>query len=153
MACGVYLAGNLIGLQAFLTYIRHLPTLIISVVSLTWSALRNSYTVQVSKVSILLLHSCSCTNAVVAVSYLINNVETNTYRYVCCAEMHKLKSGVMFQLIVCMSPAMSLRLMHATRLSIDMSFKWVSGKWEEFEIETWDNDHMQCKSFICLYKL
>ena len=53
-----------------------------------------------------------------------------------------------FQLIVCMSSAMSFQLMHAKRLSIDMSFKRVSGKWEEFEIETWDNKHMQCELFF-----
>lgn len=68
-------------------------------------------------------------------------------RYVRCAETHPLKSGD-FQLIVCMSANMSLRLMHAKRLSIDMSFKRVNGKWEEFEIETWNDEHMRCMSFF-----
>ena len=95
--------------------------------------------------SAFLVHSRSYINAAIAVPYLINNVDADPHRYVRCVETHKLKSGAMFQLIVCMSSAMSLRLMHATRLSIDMSFKRVSGKWEEFEIETWDNDRMRCK--------
>lgn len=101
--------------------------------------------VQDLKVSAFLVHSRSYINTIIAVPYLINNVDADPRRYVRCVETHKLKSGAMFQLIDCMSPAMSLRLMHATRLSIDMSFKRVSGKWEEFEIETWDNDRMRCK--------
>jgi len=52
-----------------------------------------------------------------------------------------------------MSPAMSVWLMYATHLSIDMSFKWVSRKWEEFKIETWDNDHMWCKSSVHFVKI
>jgi hypothetical protein len=50
-----------------------------------------------------------------------------------------------------MSLAMSFQLIHAKRLSIDMSFKRVSGKWEEFEIGTWDNKRMRCELFIYLF--
>ncbi|KIJ08971.1 hypothetical protein PAXINDRAFT_88132, partial [Paxillus involutus ATCC 200175] len=63
-------------------------------------------------------------------------------RYVRCAETHKLASGSDFRLIICMSPAMSRRLMLATRISIDTSFKRIHG-WQEFEIEAWDNHHMR----------
>ncbi|KAH0831831.1 hypothetical protein J3R83DRAFT_12681 [Lanmaoa asiatica] len=76
------------------------------------------------------------------VAQLVSNLHDNPQRYVRCAETHEIE-GMRFQLIVCMSPAMSLQLVHAKRLSIDMSFKRVSGKWEEFEIETWDNRHMR----------
>ena len=79
--------------------------------------------VQDLKVSAFLVHSRSYINAAIAVPYLINNVDANPHCYIHCVETHKLKSGAMFQLIDCMSPAMSLRLMHVTRLSIDMSFK------------------------------
>lgn len=48
-----------------------------------------------------------------------------------------------FSLVVCMLPAMSRKLMHAKRLSIDTSFKRLHG-WEEFEIETWDSDTKRC---------
>jgi len=78
---------------------------------------------------------------------LVSNSHDDSQRYVQCAETHEIK-GVKFQLIVCLSPAMSLQLVHAKRLSIDMSFKYVSGKWEEFEIETWDNKHMRCQFFF-----
>ena len=48
-----------------------------------------------------------------------------------------------------MSSSMSHRLMHATRISIDTSFKRVHG-WQEFEIETWDNFHMRCEYLIVI---
>ncbi|KAG6379689.1 hypothetical protein JVT61DRAFT_10211 [Boletus reticuloceps] len=73
---------------------------------------------------------------------LVSTSHDDPWRYVRCAETHDIK-GTKFQLIVCISPAMSLQLLHAKRISIDMSFKRVSGKWEEFEIETWDNKHMR----------
>jgi hypothetical protein len=41
------------------------------------------------------------------------------------AETHKIK-GVKFQLIICMTLAMSFQLIHAKCLSIDMSSKYVS---------------------------
>ena len=47
--------------------------------------------------------------------------------------------------MICMSPMMSQQLMHSVRFSIDTSFKRLHG-WEEFEIETWDNEHLRCKS-------
>ncbi|KAG9310639.1 hypothetical protein JVU11DRAFT_9214 [Chiua virens] len=56
---------------------------------------------------------------------------------------HNCTKGTKFQLIVCMSPAMLFQLLHAKCISIDMSFKHVGGKWEEFEIETWDNRDMR----------
>ncbi|KAF8432134.1 hypothetical protein L210DRAFT_3614367 [Boletus edulis BED1] len=70
-----------------------------------------------------------------------NSIE-DVGQYVWCAETHLLSTGKEFQLVICMSASMSLRLMHATRISIDTSFKRVHG-WQEFEIETWDNYHMR----------
>ena len=67
-------------------------------------------------------------------------------RYVRCAETHILDDGKAFDLIICMSPAMSHRLMQAEYLSIDTSFKRLHYKWQEFEIESWDVVHMRCKS-------
>lgn len=43
---------------------------------------------------------------------------------------------------------MSTQLMSAAHISIDTSFKQVHGKWQEFEIETWDPIHMKCKRSI-----
>ncbi|KAG6374578.1 hypothetical protein JVT61DRAFT_3932 [Boletus reticuloceps] len=73
---------------------------------------------------------------------LVSTSRDDPWRYVRCAETHDIK-GTEFQLIVCIFPAMSLQLLHVKQISIDMSFKHVSGKWEEFEIETWDNRHMR----------
>jgi len=66
--------------------------------------------------------------------------------YVCCAETHRLDDGTLFFLIICMYPVMSGYLMQSKFLSIDTSFKWVHDKWQEFEIETWDDIHMRCKN-------
>ncbi|KAF8126785.1 hypothetical protein EV363DRAFT_1298507 [Boletus edulis] len=77
-----------------------------------------------------------------AVRLLVSNSIEDVGRYVRCAETHLLSTGKEFQLVICMSASMSLRLMHATRISIDTSFKRVHG-WQEFEIETWDNYHMR----------
>jgi len=52
-------------------------------------------------------------------------------------------------LIICMTPAMSLWLLQAMQFSIDTSFKHVHG-WQEFEIESWDHQHMQCTCGISL---
>lgn len=71
-------------------------------------------------------------------------------QYVRCAETHAISSGgktKMFQLVICMTNAMSLCLLRSKRLSIDTSFKRLHG-WEEFEIETWDVDGMRCKSCV-----
>lgn len=81
------------------------------------------------------------------VAQLVSNSHDDSQCYVQCAETHEIKS-VKFQLVVCMSLAMSCKLIHAKCLSIDMSFKCVSGKWKEFKIKTWDNKHMQCEFFL-----
>ena len=81
-----------------------------------------------------------------AIQHLASSTAGDSCCYVCCAETHKLKSGN-FQLIVCMSVDMSFWLIRAKCLSVDMSFKRVSGKWEEFEIETWDDEYTYCTLF------
>ena len=62
-----------------------------------------------------------------------------------------LQNGKHFRLIVCMSHEMSAHLMQAQFLSIDTSFKHVHNQWQEFEIESWDVNHMRCKD-IPLYR-
>ncbi|RDB26058.1 hypothetical protein Hypma_006546 [Hypsizygus marmoreus] len=64
-------------------------------------------------------------------------------KYVRCAETHTLDDGKPFQLVICMTPTMSAKLMGCTNLSIDTSFKRLHRKWQEFEIEAWDNIHMR----------
>ncbi|KAK7001956.1 hypothetical protein R3P38DRAFT_3326837 [Favolaschia claudopus] len=59
-------------------------------------------------------------------------------QYVRCAETHTLDDGKIFHLIICMFPAMSEHLMQTRMLSLDTAFKRIHGKWEEFELETWD---------------
>lgn len=92
----------------------------------------------------LLFNSLS---TLIAIEKLVINTMGQPDCYVHCAETLKLKNGT-FQLIICMSPNMSSQLIGAKCLSIDMSFKRVSGKWEEFEMETWDNEYMRCKLLI-----
>lgn len=72
-----------------------------------------------------------------------NEVECGRH-YVRCAESHILSNGTKFDLIVCMSPMMSMRLLQAMRFSIDTSFKRLHG-WQEFEIESWDHQSMRCE--------
>lgn len=74
-----------------------------------------------------------------------HQLPTETDPYVRCAEEHMLQNGKHFRLIVCMSREMSARLMQAQFLSIDTSFKRVHNQWQEFEIESWDVNHMRCK--------
>ena len=64
--------------------------------------------------------------------------------YIRFAESHVLRGGSTFDLIICMTPMMSSWLMHAVRFSIDTSFKRLHS-WQEFEIESWDHQHMRCK--------
>ncbi|KJA22509.1 hypothetical protein HYPSUDRAFT_215715 [Hypholoma sublateritium FD-334 SS-4] len=64
-------------------------------------------------------------------------------KYVRCAERHIMDDGTVFDLIICMRPAMSKRLMKAEYVSIDTSFKRLHHKWQEFEIEAWDNKSMR----------
>ncbi|KAF8157089.1 hypothetical protein B0H34DRAFT_798402 [Crassisporium funariophilum] len=59
-------------------------------------------------------------------------------RYVRCAEIHDIEHGKKFELVICMSRAMSQHLLTTAHLSIDTSFKRVHGKWQEFEMESWD---------------
>ncbi|KAF8547224.1 hypothetical protein OG21DRAFT_1425240 [Imleria badia] len=75
-----------------------------------------------------------------AVQLLVNNDLTVPTCYVRCAEIHHLSNGANFYLVICMSPQMSNHLMHATRISLDTSFKCVA-QWQEFEIQSWDNYH------------
>jgi hypothetical protein len=44
--------------------------------------------------------------------------------------------------------SMSALLMRSKKLSLDTAFKRLNGKWQEFEMETWEVDHMKCMSFI-----
>ncbi|KAJ8457091.1 hypothetical protein ONZ45_g18455 [Pleurotus djamor] len=62
--------------------------------------------------------------------------------YVRAAESHKLADGSEFQLVICMTSAMSTHLMKSRRLTIDTSFKRTHN-YEEFEIETWDASSMK----------
>jgi len=65
-------------------------------------------------------------------------------RYIRCAEVHPIERGKELKLVICMTMKMALHLLQAKRLSIDTSFKRAQG-WQEFEIESWDVDHMRCK--------
>ncbi|TFK44080.1 hypothetical protein BDQ12DRAFT_594008, partial [Crucibulum laeve] len=67
-------------------------------------------------------------------------------QYVCCAETHTIENGKTFQLVICMSREMASTLMNASNISLDTSFKQLHGKWQEFEMETWDLVNM--KSFM-----
>ncbi|KAF5382081.1 hypothetical protein D9615_004312 [Tricholomella constricta] len=63
-------------------------------------------------------------------------------RYVRCVEAHTIEKNKEFRLVICMSPAMSCRLLKCKRPTIDTSFKRLHG-WQEFEIETWDAERMR----------
>ena len=78
---------------------------------------------------------------------LVNNDLTTPMHYVHCAKIQKLSSGSDFYLIIRMSPQMSSHLMQAAHLSIDTLFKHVA-KWQEFEIQSWDNLHQRCKLLL-----
>ncbi|KAF8994773.1 hypothetical protein BDQ17DRAFT_1251365, partial [Cyathus striatus] len=64
-------------------------------------------------------------------------------QYVRCAESHYIEGNKLFHLVICMSKAMAFALIHALYISIDTSFKRVHGKWQEFEMETWDTNGMK----------
>ena len=64
--------------------------------------------------------------------------------YIHCAEWHDIPGEREFLMVICMTAPMSSHLMHTRWLTINTSFKWVWG-WQEFEIESWDIDHMRCK--------
>ena len=70
-------------------------------------------------------------------------------RYLRCVETHPLSRGSAFKLIICMTTRMSQQLIHAKRLSINMSFKRAKG-WQEFEIESWDVNCQCCKYYNCV---
>ncbi|KAG1815078.1 uncharacterized protein BJ212DRAFT_1447397 [Suillus subaureus] len=64
-------------------------------------------------------------------------------QYIRCVETHDIPnvdSGL--RLVICMTSRMSQHLLSSKCLSIDTSFKRVQG-WQEFEIESWDDDHMR----------
>ncbi|KII88254.1 hypothetical protein PLICRDRAFT_29844 [Plicaturopsis crispa FD-325 SS-3] len=63
-------------------------------------------------------------------------------QYVRCAETHIIDRGKPFNLIICMTRAMSRHLMVAKHVSIDTSFRRVHG-WEEFEMESWNLECMR----------
>ncbi|KAJ7493180.1 hypothetical protein B0H11DRAFT_2277283 [Mycena galericulata] len=64
-------------------------------------------------------------------------------QYVRCVETHTLDDGKLFHLVICMFRAMSEHLMRTKMLSLDTAFKRIHGKWEEFEMETWDVKEMR----------
>ncbi|KAJ7800656.1 hypothetical protein B0H14DRAFT_3092562 [Mycena olivaceomarginata] len=64
-------------------------------------------------------------------------------QYVRCAEKHTLVDGKTFYLVICMLRSMSALLMRSKKLSLDTAFKCLNGKWQEFEMETWEVDHMK----------
>ncbi|KAJ7834333.1 hypothetical protein B0H14DRAFT_2363848 [Mycena olivaceomarginata] len=64
-------------------------------------------------------------------------------QYVRCAEKHTLADGKTFYLVICMLRSMSALLMRSKKLSLDTAFKRLNGKWQEFEMETWEVDHMK----------
>ncbi|KAJ7256624.1 hypothetical protein C8J57DRAFT_982448, partial [Mycena rebaudengoi] len=64
-------------------------------------------------------------------------------QYVRCAEKHILDDGKPFYLIICMLRSMSTLLMRSKHLSLDTAFKRLAGKWEEFEMETWEQNQMR----------
>ena len=71
---------------------------------------------------------------------------TASDKYVRCAEEHRLSDGKIYRLIICMSVEMAHHLMNAKFLAIDTSFKRVQGQgWQEFEMESWNSEHMQCE--------
>lgn len=74
-------------------------------------------------------------------------------QYIRCAETHALYDGKTFYLVICMSRAMSTYLMQSEFISIDTSFKRLHHKWQEFEIETWDVNHMRCRLFYILLSI
>ncbi|KAJ7825992.1 hypothetical protein B0H14DRAFT_2368572, partial [Mycena olivaceomarginata] len=64
-------------------------------------------------------------------------------QYVRCAEKHTLEDGTIFYLVICMLRSMSALLVRSKKLLLDTAFKRLSGKWQEFEMETWELDHMK----------
>ncbi|KAJ7505090.1 hypothetical protein B0H11DRAFT_1709164 [Mycena galericulata] len=64
-------------------------------------------------------------------------------QYVRCAETHTIEDGKQFHLVICMLRSMSTLLMRSKKLSLDTAFKRLAGKWQEFEMETWELDHMK----------
>ncbi|KAK7022501.1 hypothetical protein R3P38DRAFT_3317686 [Favolaschia claudopus] len=64
-------------------------------------------------------------------------------QYVRCAETHTIEDGKTFNLVICMLKSMSRFLMRAKTLSLDTAFRRLAGKWQEFEMETWELMHMK----------
>ncbi|KAJ6565296.1 hypothetical protein DFH09DRAFT_919678 [Mycena vulgaris] len=64
-------------------------------------------------------------------------------QYVRCAETHTIEDGKTFHLVICMLRSMSALLMRSKKLSLDTAFKRLNGKWQEFEMETWELDQMK----------
>ncbi|KAJ7631405.1 hypothetical protein DFH06DRAFT_1439242 [Mycena polygramma] len=64
-------------------------------------------------------------------------------QYVRCAEKHTIENGKTFYLVICMLRSMSALLMRSKKLSLDTAFKRLNGKWQEFEMETWELNQMK----------
>ncbi|KAJ7857577.1 hypothetical protein B0H13DRAFT_1640899 [Mycena leptocephala] len=64
-------------------------------------------------------------------------------QYVRCAETHTIEDGKTFHLVICMLRSMSKLLMRSRKLSLDTAFKRLNGKWQEFEMETWELNGMK----------
>ncbi|KAJ7778963.1 hypothetical protein B0H16DRAFT_1838049 [Mycena metata] len=66
-----------------------------------------------------------------------------TEQYVRCAETHTIEDGKTFHLVFCMGRSMSALLLRSKHLSLDTAFKRLNGKWQEFEMETWELNRMK----------
>ncbi|KAJ7728102.1 hypothetical protein B0H16DRAFT_1331143 [Mycena metata] len=64
-------------------------------------------------------------------------------QYVRCAETHTIEDGKTFHLVICMLRSMSDVLVRSKNLSLDTAFKRLNGKWQEFEMETWELNQMK----------
>ncbi|KAJ7649214.1 hypothetical protein B0H17DRAFT_1270949 [Mycena rosella] len=64
-------------------------------------------------------------------------------QYVRCAETHTIEDGKTFQLVICMLRSMSALLVRSKKISLDTAFKRLNGKWQEFEMETWELSRMK----------
>ncbi|KAJ6554288.1 hypothetical protein B0H19DRAFT_1029451 [Mycena capillaripes] len=64
-------------------------------------------------------------------------------QYVRCAETYTIEDGKTFHLVICMLRSMSELLMRSKKLALDTAFKRVNGKWQEFEMETWEGNQMR----------
>ncbi|KAJ7754676.1 hypothetical protein DFH07DRAFT_868560 [Mycena maculata] len=64
-------------------------------------------------------------------------------QYVRCAETHTIEDGKTFHLVICMLRSMSTLLMRSKKVALDTAFKRLNGKWQEFEMESWELNRMK----------